>query len=188
MYVDNMSKRYGQLKHVVTKGNSGYYSRNQCPSLWIKPRENDLKIVISTDNKNDTFVIKDFPIRYWFSIAVVLKGETVDLYKNGLLTSSHPLSGTPKLNGSDLIMNKKKGYDGAIQCVRWFSTALNANTILNYHRIYKEPLIYEIVWDYLTGLEMPKPPSVKINLKVDVSVGKETTADAKKKKNKKIKK
>ena len=27
---DNMNTRYGQLKHVVTKGSSGYYSRNQC--------------------------------------------------------------------------------------------------------------------------------------------------------------
>ena len=186
MYVDNMNTRYGQLKHVVTKGSSGYYSRNQCPSLWIKPRENDLKVVVSTDNKNDTFEIKDFPIRYWFSIAIVLKGDTVDLYKDGLLTSSHPLSGTPKLNGSDLIINKKKGYEGAIQCVRWFSTALDANTVLLYHRIYKEPLFFELAWDYFTGLEMPKPPSVKINLKVDVSVGKETSKDAKEKKIKKL--
>ena len=147
------------------------------PGVGKQPKKN---IKWSSENYSE----KDFNDAD--NIGLVLKGVTVDVYKNGLLTSSHPLSGTPKLNGSDLIINKKKGYEGAIQCVRWFSTALDANTILLYHRIYKEPLFFELAWDYVTGLEMPKPPSVKINLKVDVSVGKETSKDAKEKKIKKL--
>ena len=225
MYVDNINTKYGELKHIITKGsgssnnsdsdykkmfekknncptieqhgsnsnsnsnqkyvNIGYYSRNQCPSLWIKPRTNDIKVVISTESKNDTFDIKDFPIRKWFSISVVIKGITVELYKNGLLTSSHPLSGEPLLNNSDLIINSRDGYDGAIQCVRWFSTALTSNTILNYHRIYKEPYFYQIIWDKITGMPMPKLPNIKINFNVDLNTGKETSKDAKRKKNKK---
>ena len=126
------------MKHVLTKGSEGGWAASeQCPSVWIEGQINNLLIKISTTTDIDEFTIVDFPVKTWFSVAVVTKGTQADFYKNGKLEFSKNLSGYAKLNtgslhvcdqnyGSAEAMSAsvlKRGFSGKISCIHYFPSA-----------------------------------------------------------------
>ena len=131
LYVDNIIYNYGKLKNVFTKGSEGFMSKNQCPGIYISPKTNNLNIVISTSTKNDYFKLENFPIRKWFSIAIIIKGAQVDFYRDGLLEFSKNLSGIVKTNKGNMYLAQNGGFDGMISCIQYFPEA-KTPSIINY--------------------------------------------------------
>ncbi len=133
IYIDNIDYKFGKIKHVLTKGNPNLQSREQCPSILLDSRKNDLVIFISTNKKNDRFVIQDYKIRKWFSLGLVVSNMTLDIYLDGELVNSYSLSDSPKINNGDLVLSNNGGYKGMISSIGMFSYALNPNEIKAIH-------------------------------------------------------
>ena len=120
LYVDNITYKFGEKKHILTKGKLapsnmplGVFPEDHCPSFWIDPLQNNININIT--NKAgviEEMVLKDFPIRKWFSLCVIIMNSSCDIYMNGKLSLSKPLSAIPKLNNGNLIVNNNGGFEG----------------------------------------------------------------------------
>tara|TARA_B100001093_G_scaffold409363_1_gene398375 strand:+ start:2475 stop:3878 length:1404 start_codon:yes stop_codon:yes gene_type:complete len=119
IYVDNMAYKYRQWKHIVTKGHSGY-NKAKCPGFWIDPIMNDIVVQIQTHKGLDEFKIKDFPLKKWFSVAIVVKNTELELYKNGNIEKFITLKSVPILNDGDLEINKYGGFDGYVSNIMYF--------------------------------------------------------------------
>lgn len=153
IYIDNMKYKYGTMKHVVTKGNADINSREQCPSIWIDSKTNNLIIIISTNTKNDRFIIPDYQIRKWFSVGIVITNTTVDIYVNGELVNSHSLSDSPKINNGDLLITTKGGYQGALSSLGMYSYSLHPHEIKKLHaKGYDNKPMYKRAYLKLKGL------------------------------------
>ena len=94
-YVDNLVYKYGSWKDIFIKGRPGS-SIAQCPAAWIHPKKNSMRIEISTDVKMDRIDVDDFPIRKWFSSAIVIRGTQVEIYRDAMLVKTQNLSGNMK--------------------------------------------------------------------------------------------
>lgn len=136
LYVNNIDYKYGAYKHVLTKGENQidiWNNRNQCPSMWLDPKENNISIVISTSKGNEYVKIEDYPLRKWFSVAVVVRNMNVESYLNGKLHTTKTLSAKPKINNGDLYVNLDNGFDGLVGTVASFVTPLSPIEIVKRH-------------------------------------------------------
>jgi len=133
IYIDNMEYKFGKTKHIVTKGIANINSREQCPSIWIDPKTNNLIVIISTKTKNDRFIIPDYKVRKWFSVGIVITNMTVDIYINSELINSYNLSDSPKINTGDLVIASNGGYQGALSSLGMYSYSLSPHEIKNLH-------------------------------------------------------
>ena len=133
IYVDNMAYKYRQWKHIVTKGHSNYTGA-KCPGFWIDPVMNDIIVQIQTHKGLDEFKIKDFPIKKWFSIAIVVKNTELELYKNGNIEKFITLKSVPILNNGDLEINKYGGFDGYVSNIMYFPHSKSHIYIKTIHR------------------------------------------------------
>ena len=196
MYVDNLHQGYKTYKHVLSKGSDASFSAGteQCPAVWIDTMMNDLIIKITTTTQTDEFSVKDFPVRAWFSMAVVTKGTQVDIYKNGKLEMSKNLSGYAQLNTGDLHIcgqnhgsaedmaasEVKNGFSGKISCIHYFPVAKGPRLIgwkhANGHVCIN---IFEKIYKSLTGAydKLRNSITVDVDLKVDPDIPTYTTTD-----------
>jgi len=170
IYIDNMKYKYGSMKHVVTKGNADIDSREQCPSIWIDSKTNNLIIIISTNTKNDRFIIPDYQIRKWFSVGIVITNTTVDIYVDGSLVNSHSLSNSPRINNGDLLITTNGGYQGALSSLGMYSYSLNPHEIKKLHaKGYDNKPLYKRAYLKLKGIfyniESPTDVDMGIGLK-----------------------
>lgn len=133
IYVDNMAYKYRQWKHIVTKGHSNYTGA-KCPGFWIDPVMNDIIVQIQTHKGLDEFKIKDFPIKKWFSIAIVVKNTELELYKNGNIEKFITLKSVPILNNGDLEINKYGGFDGYVSNIMYYPQSKSHIFIKLIHR------------------------------------------------------
>jgi hypothetical protein len=122
LYIDNMAYKYKQWKHIITKGHSGF-TKPKCPGFWIDPVLNDIVIQIQTQKGLDDFKIKDFPLKKWFSIGIVVKNTELELYKNGKIEKFLTLKSVPVLNTGDLEINKYGGFDGYVSNIMYFPSS-----------------------------------------------------------------
>tara|TARA_B100000575_G_scaffold294364_1_gene309844 strand:- start:28922 stop:29662 length:741 start_codon:yes stop_codon:yes gene_type:complete len=152
VYVDNIVYNYGRNRHILTKGIVNINSGIQCPGIWINPRENSLTIKISTKNKTEKFKVEDFPIRKWFSIAVVIKNNTVEIYFNGKLQSTKTLTEDPIINNGDLILTDRGGFSGAMSSLGVYSYALSSKEVLSKHKKGAIPGLLHNILDWFQKL------------------------------------
>tara|TARA_B110000908_G_C10244413_1_gene447980 strand:- start:1513 stop:2622 length:1110 start_codon:yes stop_codon:yes gene_type:complete len=169
MYVDNLIYNYGKRKQVFVKGIPDYNSRQQSPGVYISPKKNSIEVIISTIYTNDSFIIDDFPIRKWFSVAIVVKNKQVELYIDGRLKITRNLSGIVKLNTGSLEITKDGGYDGLISSISYFPEA-KTRTFINVKHS-RGP--FTVWWvkryvEYIKSLFMQLKS--RVNIKVDLSI------------------
>jgi len=137
MFVDDMTYKAGQYRHVFHKGNddiigthedvdkAGLNTPNNAPGLYIAPETNDLVVIMNTFNDiQEEVVVKDFPMNKWFNVVIRLENKTLDVYVNGTLTKRHVLSGVPKQNYGNVFVNMNGGYSGYLSDLRYFDVAL----------------------------------------------------------------
>lgn len=132
MYIDDMSYRYGQWKHVMHKGNKESWPL-ECPGVWLHPRKNCLRVYCNTFKEIREFVdIDNIPLNKWFCISLCAKGNKLDVYMNENLIKQKVFSSLIRQNYGDLYLNAFKGFSGYMSNIRYFDHYLPYAKIRNH--------------------------------------------------------
>ena len=87
--------------------------------------------------------VPHLPIGEWIHVCFGVQDRNMDVYINGIITSSVRLVGIPKQNNGDIYIANNKGFQGKISSLRYISRKITIEEILN---IYKQgPNVKEIV-------------------------------------------
>ena len=167
LYLNSMSYKYGEWKHILNKGVKNIYDEHHAPGIYLHPTHNIILFRVSTKTETQNIFIDDFPIRKWFSVGIVVGDMKCELYINGRLARTVALRGEPRLNNGDLYVSQNGGFDGAMSSLSVFSYALSAYEVIKRH--YGGPYgagILDNIINYVTGkasaikslarLELPK--------------------------------
>lgn len=140
IYIDDMSYKDNEYKHIFHKGNDninvktqpyGMNFPNNGPGLYIAPNKNDLVVVMNTfEEINDQITIKDVPLNKWVNVIIrVNEQHELDVYINGKLARRHLLNGVPKQNYGDVFVAMNGGFSGYISSLRYFASSIGVNDI-----------------------------------------------------------
>ena len=152
IYVKDWNYKFGQYKNILWKGNPTVTSTNSanptianihCPSIWLYPLTNSLKVVTSTSvpEQVESCDIQNIPLMSWVHIVYVLNNRTVDIYMNGKLERSCALRGIPTITNDPVYVTSgspQPGYYGKIGKTQYFTKALLPNDVANLYQ--KGPL------------------------------------------------
>ena len=144
IYVKDWNYKFGQYKNILWKGNptttstADSSSNIHCPSLWLSPLTNSLKVVTSTSATTgvESCDIQNIPLMTWVHIVYVLNNRTVDIYINGQLERSCALQGIPNITSDPVYITSGNpaGYYGKIGKTQYFTTALLPNDVANIYQ------------------------------------------------------
>ena len=90
------------------------------------------------DGKCDTsnaIQIPYIPLNEWIHLCFGCQDRNMDVYVNGIITSSIRLIGIPKQNNGDIYVAQNKGFYGKISSLRYISRKLSGADVLG---IYKK--------------------------------------------------
>jgi len=152
IYVKDWNYKFGQYKNILWKGNppntsttstTPVVSNIHCPSLWLYPLTNSLKVVTSTSvpESVESCDIQNIPLMTWVHIVYVLNNRTVDLYINGKLERSCALRGIPTITNDPVYIttgSPQAGFYGKIGKTQYFTKALLPNDVASIYQ--KGPL------------------------------------------------
>jgi hypothetical protein len=145
IYVKDWNYKFGQYKNILWKGNPPSSSTHadtpnvgniHCPSIWLYPLTNSLKVVTSTSapEQVESCDIQNIPLMTWVHIVYVLNNRAVDIYINGKLERSCALRGIPTITNDPVYITSGKpqaGYYGKIGKTQYFTKALLPNEVAN---------------------------------------------------------
>jgi len=157
IYVKDWNYRFGQYKNILWKGNptktsttsaTPSISNNHCPSLWLYPLTNSLKVVTSTsaDGGVESCDIQNIPLMAWVHIVYVLNNRTVDTYINGKLERSCALKGIPVISNDPVYITygsptpppagqqNQAGFYGKIGKTVYYTYALLPNQVASLYQ------------------------------------------------------
>ena len=148
IYVKDWNYKFGQYKNILWKGNPGNsgtlstsptISNVHCPSMWLYPLTNSLKVVTSTSvpEQVESCDIQNIPLMTWVHIVYVLNNRTVDIYVNGKLERSCALRGIPTITNDPVYITSgspQAGFYGKIGKTQYFTSALLPNDVANIYQ------------------------------------------------------
>lgn len=143
IYVKDWNYRFGQYKNILWKGNPSQQSTTvstpsisniHCPSMWLYPLTNSLKVMTSTSvpEQVESCDIQNIPLMAWVHIVYVLNNRSVDIYMNGKLERSCALRGVPTISNDNVYItvgSPQPGYYGKIGKTQYFTKALLPNDV-----------------------------------------------------------
>ena len=141
IYVDDLTYKQGEYKHVFHKGNirmappgsdsAGMSLPNNAPGLYIAPDTNALVVVMNTfDAVKEEIRIPDLPLSKWVNVIIRLSNQRqLDVYINGVLTERKILGDLARQNYGDVYVASNGGFDGYISSLRYFNSAIGVNKI-----------------------------------------------------------
>jgi hypothetical protein len=148
IYVKDWNYKFGQYKNILWKGNPNMTStvasnpsigNVHCPSIWLYPLTNSLKVVTSTSvpEQVESCDIQNIPLMSWVHIVYVLNNRSVDIYMNGKLERSCALRGIPTITNDPVYItagSPQPGYYGKIGKTQYFTKALLPNDVANLYQ------------------------------------------------------
>jgi hypothetical protein len=148
IYIKDWNYKFGQYKNILWKGNPPNTSttsstptvgNNHCPSMWLYPLTNSLKVITSTSVPElvESCDIQNIPLLTWVHIVYVLNNRTVDIYINGKLERSCALRGIPTITNDPVYITNgspQAGYYGKIGKTQYFTKALLPNDVANIYQ------------------------------------------------------
>jgi hypothetical protein len=148
IYVKDWNYKFGQYKNILWKGNppssatpspSPIVSNIHCPSIWLYPLTNSLKVVTSTSavEQVESCDIQNIPLMSWVHIVYVLNNRTVDIYINGKLERSCALRGIPTITNDPVYVttgSPQAGFYGKMGKTQYFTKALLPNDVANMYQ------------------------------------------------------
>ena len=139
IFIDDLTYKQGQYKHVFHKGNDninlstapkGLNFPNNAPGLYIGPNSNTILIVLNTfTNISEEIEIDNIPVKKWVNIIIRCNGSVVDVFINGTLSRRHILNGVVKQNYGDVFVSMNGGFDGYTSSLRYFDRAIGTSHI-----------------------------------------------------------
>jgi hypothetical protein len=129
LFIDNYNYKLGQWKHVFHKGNETSWPL-RAPGVWLHPTKNALRVYMNSyDEIAEHIDIENIPINKWFSLIMVMRSQTMDVYINGNVKKSLKLNSIPKQNYGDVYINAFGGFSGYLSRLRYYDYALNYSEI-----------------------------------------------------------
>lgn len=131
---------------VLVKGNAmgkNQEYQNKFPGIYLAPYVNNLMISIATKKgpaMGESLLLENIPVGKWFALTIVLDGNSLDSYINGLLERSITLTNTPNVNDGSLIKGAKGGFFGHILYLRYDNESLNPDIIRKRYEMEKDEL------------------------------------------------
>jgi hypothetical protein len=139
VYINNLTYKNGQYRHIFHKGNdklesessrNGMITPNNAPGLYIGPNTNNLVVVMNTfENVTEEITIDNIPIKKWVNVILRCNGNILDIFVNGTLTRRHILNSVPKQNYGDVYISMNGGFDGNTSNLKYFGYAIGTNNI-----------------------------------------------------------
>ena len=139
IFIDDLTYKQGQYKHIFHKGNDninlstapkGLNFPNNAPGLYIGPNSNTILIVLNTfTNISEEIEIDNIPVKKWVNIIIRCNGSVVDVFINGTLSRRHILNGVVKQNYGDVFVSMNGGFDGYTSSLRYFDRAIGTSHI-----------------------------------------------------------
>lgn len=141
IYVDDLTYKQGEYKHVFHKGNirmappgsddAGLSLPNNAPGLYIAPDTNALVVIMNTfDAIKEEIRVEDLPLSKWVNVIIRLSNQRqLDVYINGVLTERKILGDLARQNYGDVYVAANGGFDGYIDSLRYFNSAIGVNKI-----------------------------------------------------------
>lgn len=148
IYVKDWNYKFGQYKNILWKGNpmnssststSPTISNTHCPSLWLYPLTNSLKVVTSTTGPGgvESCDIQNIPLMTWVHIVYVLNNRSVDIYINGMLERSCALTGIPIITNDPVYIttgSPQAGFYGKIGKTVYYTYPLLPNQVADLYQ------------------------------------------------------
>jgi len=150
IYVKDWNYKFGQYKNILWKGNppttttstsssNPTVSNIHCPSIWLYPLTNSLKVVTSTSavEQVESCDIQNIPLMSWVHVVYVLNNRTVDIYINGKLERSCALRGIPTITNDPVYITTgtpQAGFYGKVGKTQYFTKALLPNDVANMYQ------------------------------------------------------
>jgi hypothetical protein len=136
----------GSINENIPKGSTPTATAAKCLS-----EKNE-----SSDPTVGTCSIKMIPLQKWVNVIVSVYNQVVDIYIDGLLTSSCVLKTFPAISTSDVTLTPDGGFSGYISRVKFLNSAMTvqkAKAIYYDGPIYSQTLFSQIPnWAYWTIL------------------------------------
>ena len=139
IFIDYLTYKQGQYKHIFHKGNDninlstepkGLNFPNNAPGLYIGPNSNTILIILNTfTNISEEIEIDNIPIKKWVNIIIRCNGSVIDVFINGTLSRRHILNGVVKQNYGDVFVSMNGGFDGYTSSLRYFDKAISTSNI-----------------------------------------------------------
>jgi hypothetical protein len=139
IFIDDLTYKQGQYKHIFHKGNDninlstepkGLNFPNNAPGLYIGPNSNTILIILNTfTNISEEIEIDNIPIKKWVNIIIRCNGSVIDVFINGTLSRRHILNGVVKQNYGDVFVSMNGGFDGYTSSLRYFDKAISTSNI-----------------------------------------------------------
>lgn len=96
LYFDSTNSNQSEVP-IISKGQD---------TVKVKKNINDLEINLKSGNSGKTTLfVKDFPVRKWFSVGIVVENTSCEVYLDGKLTQTSVLNGDYVPNDNDLIIS-----------------------------------------------------------------------------------
>lgn len=134
LYISDLGNQEKKYQHIFSKGDGLFDPEtnratvNNSPGIYLEPMTNNLLIVMSTveyEDTNNSIVIETVPLKKWFHVALRLQNKILDVYVNGVIAKRLIFNYVPKQNYSDIYINQNGGFNGFISNLRYFNHALN---------------------------------------------------------------
>ena len=146
------------IKQIQANSLQGSINGNSPKELI--PSTTAASCVNEKDDNNDPTVgtcsIKMIPLQKWVNVIVSVYNQVVDIYIDGLLTSSCVLKTFPAISTSDVSLTPDGGFSGYISRVKFLNSAMTVQKAKNIYYegpIYTETLFSQIPnWVYWTIL------------------------------------
>ena len=132
LYVAEWDYNIFWFKPIIMKSKS----LNQfCPLVYLEPVVNNLVVVITSEDGNNSQIrLKDFPLKRWTHLAIVVDDVSVELYINGLLGETKNLTSPAKQNDGNLQVTPMGGFSGFISKLAYRPKALSSREIFQLSR------------------------------------------------------
>ena len=129
MVVNDWTYKYGERKHVFTKGDMN--KGQQCPSVFLGATENSLEVNVDVfPNKLETIKIDNLPAKKWLHFVVNFKDEKdIEVYVNGRLREARRAGAIIKQNDGTVTVADAGGFDGYLTRFEYYDRALTDDDI-----------------------------------------------------------
>lgn len=101
------------LKHVFHRGFKDVFPM-MSPGVFVEAGKNTLRIHMNSVSKWENHVsVHNIPVGKWFHLALILKGQYLDVYINGNVTQRNQFPDVPRLNNGNVYVMWPVTFDGS---------------------------------------------------------------------------
>lgn len=139
--IDEWYENFNKWKHVLHKGTSidstKYIKwdtpKYQHPGIWLTPKINNLRVVLTTYDeykfKKIYVDIDNVPIGRYFHIVVTIDKDLISVFLDGRLVKNRIIKGIPMLTVGNTYVNPTFTYKGFIKSLQFFNRVISVEEI-----------------------------------------------------------